>query len=139
MQVVDYGVVRAPKKEALCQRLRMIHEGLASVIAKFNPDVAAVEGAFFGVNARTAIKIGEGRGVALLAVASANVEVVEYPPATVKKSVTGTGRAHKSQVQEMVRLELDLPEVPEPDDAADALALAICHCHRQNLSDTLSR
>jgi len=129
MRVVDYGVVRCGRR-ALHHRLRVLYEGLSAVIAAHRPQVAAVEGVFHGVNARTALKIGEGRGVALLAAAAAGLEVVEYSPATVKKSVVGSGRAHKSQVQEMVRVILALPEIPQPADAADALALAICHCHR---------
>ena len=130
LQTVDYGVVRAKDKTPLYKRLHIIHLGLTEIFGRWRPQVAAVEGIFHGINARTAIKIGEGRGIALAAGAAAEVEVVEYSPRTVKKSVTGTGSAHKSQVQEMVRLQLELPELPEPDDAADALALAICHCHR---------
>ncbi len=132
MKAVTYGVIRAQEKKSLSDRLHIIHSGLTEIFALYKPDTAAVEGAFHGVNARTAIKIGEGRGVALLAGAAAGVEVMEYSPRTVKKSVTGTGAAHKSQVQQMVKLHLGLPDLPEPDDAADALALAICHCHRLN-------
>jgi crossover junction endodeoxyribonuclease RuvC len=92
--------------------------------------VAALEGAFFGKNALSALKIGEGRGAALLAVADGGIEVVEYAPAEVKKAVTGSGRAQKGQVQQMVRILLNLRELPEPEDAADALAIALCHFHR---------
>ncbi len=130
LRTVDYGVIRAKNKTPLYQRLHIIHLGLTEIFQRSEPDVAAVEGIFHGINARTAIKIGEGRGIALLAGAAAGVEVVEYSPRTVKKSVTGTGAAHKSQVQQMVKLQLALPELPEPDDAADALALAVCHCRR---------
>ena len=130
-RALDYGVVRS-RDEALPVRLKVIYEGLLVVIDRWEPDVAAVESAFFGKNARSALKIGEGRGVALLAAASRGLPVVEYAPAEVKKSVVGTGRAHKSQVQEMVRLILSLPELPEPEDAADALAIALCHSHRLN-------
>ena len=116
----------------LADRLKVIYEGLVDVIGRFRPQVVAVEGAFYGCNPRTAIKIGEGRGVALLAAASAGLEVVEYAPATVKQAVVGSGRAAKRQVQLMVRDILNLRDVPSPDDAADALAIAICHCHRLN-------
>jgi len=132
LKAVDYGVVKAPSGP-LPQRLAVIHEGLKVVIARHNPDVVAVEGVFRGVNSRTALKIGEGRGVALLAAAAAGVKVAEHSPAMVKKAVVGSGRAHKSQVQQMVRVILGLKEVPSPEDAADALAVAICHCHRQRL------
>ena len=136
MKAVDYGVVKG-LRGALPQRLKIIHEGLTAVIARHNPDVVAVEGVFRGVNPRTALKIGEGRGVALLAAAAAGVKVAEHSPAMVKKAVVGSGRAHKSQVQQMVRVILGLKEVPSPEDAADALAVAICHCHRHRLEGTV--
>ena len=128
-RALDYGVVRSDDA-SLARRLHVIHGGLCTVIGRFRPDVAALEGAFFGKNARSALKIGEGRGVALLAAAAGGIEVVEYAPAEVKKAVVGSGRADKSQVQQMVRILLNLPEVPEPADAADALAIALCHAHR---------
>ncbi len=129
---LEYGVVRG-RGRAVPERLRAIHKGLASVIERLEPDVAAVEGAFYGKNVRSALKIGEGRGVALLAAAQRDLEVAEYSPAEVKKSVVGNGRAHKSQVQLMVQTILGLPDLPEPEDAADALAIAICHHHRSAL------
>ncbi len=130
LKVVDYGVIRASAKKPLYERLNIIHQGLCEIFRRHEPGVAAVEGVFYGINVRTAIKIGEARGVALIACAAEGLEVAEYSPRTVKKSVVGTGAAHKSQVQEMVRLQLGLAELPEPDDAADALAIAICHCRR---------
>jgi len=133
LKVVDYGIVKVSGKIPLYERLHTIHCGLKEVFNRYKPAVASVEGTFYGINARTAMKIGEGRGVALLAGAAAGVEVVEYSPRTVKKSVVGTGAAHKSQVQHMVKLQLGLTQLPEPDDAADALALAICHCRRLRL------
>jgi crossover junction endodeoxyribonuclease RuvC len=132
LKAVDYGVVRAPRRD-LPQRLHIIQGGLATIVERFGPEVAAVEGAFYGRNPRTAMKIGEARGMVLVTLASAEVEIVEYAPATVKQAVTGNGRARKEQVQRMVRVLLDLSETPEPTDAADALALAICHCHRAHL------
>jgi crossover junction endodeoxyribonuclease RuvC len=129
VRALDYGVIRAADRP-LPERLRVIYDGLLAIMERFQPDVVAVEGAFFGKNVRSALKIGEGRGVALLAAASRGLEVAEYAPAEVKKAVVGSGRAHKSQVQQMVRLYLALREVPSPEDAADALAIAICHFHR---------
>jgi crossover junction endodeoxyribonuclease RuvC len=128
-RAVDYGVVKS-RQRALAARLGDINRGLATVIDRHRPDVAVLEGAFFGKNVQSALKIGEGRGAALVAAAAAGIEVVEYAPAEVKKAVVGTGRAHKSQIQQMVRIILNLPELPEPEDAADALAIAICHFHR---------
>lgn len=136
LKPVDYGVVKGGRG-LLPERLRVIHGGLQAVIERHGPDVVAVEGIFHGVNPRTALKIGEGRGVALLVAASAGLEVAEYSPAMVKKAVVGTGRAHKSQVQQMVRVILGLSEIPEPEDAADALAVAVCHCNRQRLEGIL--
>ena len=135
VRAVDYGVVRPSRNAPLHERLLAIHRGLTGLIERTQPQVGAVEGAFYGANAKTAIKIGEARGIVLLAVSAADLEIVEYPPATVKKAVVGNGNAHKSQVQKMVKLELALPEVPEPDDAADALALALCYCHRRRLEE----
>ncbi len=111
-------------------RLLRIFEGLSETIEKFQPDVCVVEEIFYVKNAKSAIKTGEGRGVALLAAASKGVPLAQYSATRIKKSVTGSGSAHKAQVQKMVKLQLGLEELPEPADAADALACAICHCHR---------
>ena len=127
---VTHGVIRAKMGGAYAERLRSIFEGLTSVIAEQRPDVAAVEEAFYGKSVQSALRMGEGRGVAIVSVAVNNVPLFEYAPAEVKKAVVGNGRAHKSQVQEMVRVLLGLREAPTPEDAADALAVAICHCNR---------
>ncbi len=131
-RALEYGVVRC-RNASVPVRLKEIFTGLMEVLERAEPDIAAVESTFSGTNARTALKIGEGRGVALLAAASCGVHVVEYAPARVKKSVVGSGRAHKSQVQHMVRTLLNLPDDDIPEDAADALALALCHMHRLNV------
>jgi len=128
-RVLDYGVVKR-RNGPLAERLKTIHEGLVGIFERFRPGVAAVEGAFYGKNVRTALKIGEARGMVLVTAACCGAEVVEYAPAEVKKAVTGHGQARKAQVQQMVRLVLNLSELPEPEDAADALALAVCHFHR---------
>jgi crossover junction endodeoxyribonuclease RuvC len=128
-RVLDYGVVKQRKGE-LPERLVAIHKGLKVIFERFEPDVAAVEGAFYGKNARTALKIGEARGMVLTTAGANGCEIVEYAPATVKKSVVGNGRAKKYQVQEMVRAILGLNDLPEPEDASDALAVAVCHWHR---------
>lgn len=129
---VRSGTVRS-KSSVLARRLKVLYDGLIEVIEESDPDVAAVEGAFYGTNARTAIKIGEGRGMVLLAVTTCGLEVHEYAPAMVKKAVAGTGRAQKSQVQKMVARILGLNDLPTPHDASDALAIAICHCHRMRI------
>ncbi len=129
LRVIDCGVVRARKTD-LPKRLQDIYDGILEVLALHEPDVLAVEEVFYGKNIQSTVKIGEGRGVVLLAAAVCDVPVAEYSPAEVKKSVVGNGQAHKSQVQRMVQALLGLPEPPEPDDVADALAIAICHSHR---------
>ena len=130
MKVVDYGAIRVKKEMTFPERLVFIHQGITEVIRKRKPDVAAVEQLFVGKNVRSAMRTGEGRGVAVLTAALEDLPVHEYTPAEVKKAVVGAGRAHKSQVQEMVRIILGLEKIPKPQDAADALAIAICHCQR---------
>ncbi len=129
LYAVDYGVIRVNTKDAFPLRLKNIYEGLTNIIEKHKPDHAAVEEIFYGKNVKAALRIGEGRGIALLSAASANLPVSEYAATTVKKAVVGSGNAHKSQVQAMVKIILNLSELPEPFDAADALAIAICHSH----------
>jgi crossover junction endodeoxyribonuclease RuvC len=103
--------------------------GLAEIIAQYDPDEVAIEEVFYSVNAKSALKLGQVRGVAMLAAAQAGLSVAEYAPLTIKSAVVGYGRAEKAQVQEMVARLLRLDSVPEPADAADALAIAICHLH----------
>lgn len=134
---IDYGVVRPPRDTDLPQRLKIIYDGLCELIERHEPEVVAVEGAFYGANAKTAIKIGEARGIVLLAAQSADLKLVQYPPATVKKAVVGNGNASKEQVQQMIKVELGLSEIPEPNDAADGLALALCYCHRERYEDLI--
>jgi crossover junction endodeoxyribonuclease RuvC len=110
-------------------RLRAVHIGLREALARHRPDAVALEEAFYGKSAQSSLRIGEGRGVAILAAALQGLPVHQYPPATVKKAVTGAGAAHKSQVGHMVRVILGLSE-EIPEDAADALAVAICHLNR---------
>ena len=112
------------------ERLVQIHRGLLEVIREHRPEVAAIERLFVGKGMQSAMRTGEGRGIAVLTAAIENLPVYEYTPAEVKKSVVGAGGAHKTQVQEMVRIILSLATIPKPHDAADALALAICHSNR---------
>lgn len=129
------GGIRLPKKEPLAQRLALLYAELTALIAAHQPDVVAIEEVFYSVNAKSALKLGQVRGVALLAAAMANVPLAEYAPLKIKSTVTGYGLAQKEQVQFMVARLLDLPVLPEPADAADALAIAICHIqHAQTLA-----
>jgi crossover junction endodeoxyribonuclease RuvC len=134
LRLVDCGTITTSAKESLPTRLQTIYHELSRIIATYRPAEAAVEELFFARNARTALAVGHARGVALLALANAALPIYEYTPLQVKQTVTGYGQADKKQVQEMVRLLLELPEVPKPDDAADAAAVAICHIHSSRLS-----
>jgi crossover junction endodeoxyribonuclease RuvC len=142
--IVGYAVVRAQGSElsllacdvictsakmALAERLLCIYEELNTVIAAHKPQESAMEELFFAKNARTAMAVGQARGVAMLVLASNGLSIAEYTPKQVKQAVTGYGGANKDQVGEMVRILLKLPAIPHPDDAADAAAVAICHLH----------
>jgi len=123
------GAIRLNKKERTPQRLAQIYAELTAHIALHQPDVVAIEEVFYSVNAKSALKLGQVRGVAILAAASCGLPVVEYSPLSIKSAVVGYGLAKKEQVQFMVGRLLEMAAVPEPADAADALAIAICHIH----------
>jgi crossover junction endodeoxyribonuclease RuvC len=123
------GAITPPARDPFPQRLAVIHRELQSLLVRWHPECVAVESLFHAVNARSALKLGHARGVAILAAVEAGCEVVEYTPAEVKRAVVGYGRAEKQQVQQMIRLLLGLEKPPAPHDAADALAIAICHVH----------
>lgn len=124
-----HGVIRTPAHTPVAQRLVRLHDELSALLARFSPDVAAVEELFLDTNARTAMIVGEARGVLLLTLAQAGVPVAEYTPMQVKQAITGYGGADKHQMQQMITLLLNLAEVPTPDDAADALAISVCYHH----------
>jgi crossover junction endodeoxyribonuclease RuvC len=123
------GAIRLDKKQNLSMRLKKVFEELTQIIESKEPEIVAIEEVFYSVNAKSALKLGQVRGVAMLAAACLGLEVAEYSPLSIKSSVVGYGRAEKSQVQFMVAKLLALESVPEPADAADALAIAICHLH----------
>ncbi len=129
IRAVAYGVITTPPGMAIGDRLAKLHGEIMALLERYRPTAAAVEELFFATNARTAIVVGEGRGVILLALAQAGVPVAEYTPLQIKQAVTGYGLADKVQVQQMVQLLLTLDALPRPDDAADALAASICHYH----------
>lgn len=123
------GGIRLSKNKPLPERLAQVYRDLTAELARWQPDVVAIEEVFYSVNAKSALKLGQVRGVALLAAATAGLPVAEYAPLKIKSSVVGYGLAKKEQVQFMVARLLELSELPEPADAADALAIAICHIH----------
>lgn len=126
---LTYGVITTSAGQPLPERLQVIYRELFRLAQAWAPDAAAVEELYFSANVRTAMSVGQARGVALLALADAGLAVAEYSPLAVKQALTGYGGADKRQMQEMVRMLLGLSEVPRPDDAADALAVAVCHLH----------
>jgi crossover junction endodeoxyribonuclease RuvC len=125
--LVDGGVIRTPVKEDDAVRLLTIYEELTDIITETNPTEMAVEKLFFAQNVTTAMTVAQARGVVLLTGMQAGLKIAEYTPLQIKQALTGYGRAEKKQIQEMVRVILNLKEVPKPDDCADALACAITH------------
>lgn len=123
------GGIRLPRNQSLPARLNQVFAALTEELERWQPDVVAVEEVFYSVNAKSALKLGQVRGVALLSAARLGLPVAEYAPLRIKSSVVGYGLAKKEQVQFMVARLLSLAELPEPADAADALAIAICHIH----------
>jgi crossover junction endodeoxyribonuclease RuvC len=124
---VQHGILSTPKDATPSARLEMLYDQLQGLLKRHKPDTAAVEKLFFSRNVTTALAVGQARGVVLLALQQAEIEVFEYTPNEVKQAVAGYGSAEKRQVQEMVRALLQLDSLPRPDDAADALAIAITH------------
>lgn len=129
LTVVDYGVIQTPAKMPMPERLLRLYRELKEITLLHRPDNGAVEKLFFQKNVRTAISVGQGRGVAILALAEVGMTIAEYAPNEIKQAIAGYGGADKTQMQYMVKALLDLDEIPKPDDAADALAVAICHIH----------
>lgn len=123
------GAIRLSKSKSLPVRLEQVYRELREQMAQWQPDAVSIEEVFYSVNAKSALKLGQVRGVALLAAASEKLPVAEYAPLKIKSSVVGYGLAKKEQVQFMVARLLELERIPEPADAADALAIAICHIH----------
>jgi len=133
LTVRDFGVILTPSKLSMPERLLELYRKLHAILLLHRPDSGAVEKLFFQRNVRTALSVGQARGVILLALAEVGINTVEYTPLEVKQAVAGYGGADKNQVQQMVRALLGLREVPQPDDAADALAVAICHLHSDRM------
>lgn len=136
--MVDFGVIAIPERTPIGERLSQMYHGLLEIIQHHQPDAVAVEQPFIAKNARTALAIGRAQAIALLAAANKGIPTHEYTPARIKQRVANYGGSTKEQIQEMVRLQLGLAEVPRPNDAADALAVAICHVQEMHVSDVLA-
>ena len=135
--LVDYGALVSPERSPIGERLSYLYTNLLEIIRRHRPDALAVEQPFVAKNARSALAIGRAQAVAILAAAGEGIPTSEYTPTQVKQRVANYGASSKEQVQEMVRLQLGLAEVPEPNDAADALAVALCHLGEIHMSRLL--
>ena len=139
LNAVHWSSVRSTSKDTFPKRLKRIYNELTIAIEKFSPDIVAVEDLFYATNVKTVIKLGQTRGVTLLAAVNNDLQVAEYSPLQIKQSVVGYGRADKNQVQDMVTTLLRLKEKPDPFDASDALAAAICHIHHDGLQQRIKQ
>ena len=133
LSMIVCNVITTSARMPLAERLQHIYQGLVEIIGIYSPQEAAMEALFFAKNARTAMTVGQARGVAMLALANGGLSISEYTPKQVKQAVTGYGDARKEQVGEMVRILLKLSSIPRPDDAADAAAVAICHLNTASI------
>ena len=132
-RLLEFGSIRSSAKQRFSARLLGISQGIEQIIERYSPDACAIEDGFLATNVKVTLKLGQVRGVAIVAAERAALEIHEYSPRLVKQTVVGYGNAEKHQVQEMVRVLLSLTSPPEPQDAADALAVAICHFHHAGL------
>lgn len=137
IKLVHWGTIRGKPKLPFPQRLKIIYDGLTHVIKDFSPEIVAIEDIFFAMNPKSTIKLGQTRGVAILAVMNAGKTLAEYTPLAVKQSIVGYGRADKEQVRDMVSILLRLQVKPDSLDASDALAIAICHVHTMGVRNRL--
>ena len=137
--LIDFGALVAPERSPIGERLSHLYNGLVKIIQRHQPDAVVVEQPFIAKNIRSALAIGRAQAIALLAAADRHIPTYEYTPAQIKQRVANYGASSKEQIQEMVRLQLGLAEVPQPNDAADALAVAICHLREIHLSNLLAK
>ena len=129
-KVILYGAIKTQARQPFHLRLLKIHQDLSRILSREKADIMAIEEVFHATNVQSALRLGHARGIALLVAAQQGLDIYEYSPLEIKSAVVGYGRAEKNQIQAMVKLLLDLSEIPSPDHAADALAVAICHAHR---------
>ncbi len=139
ISLIDFGALNSPVRSPIGERLSYLYNRLLEIITHCQPDVVAVEQPFMAKNARSALAIGRAQAIAILAAANSGIPTYEYTPAKVKQMVANYGASSKEQIQEMVRLQLGLSEVPQPNDAADALAVAICHLREAHLNSLLAK
>ena len=135
ISLIDYGIIKPAPRDSLSNRLLTIFNDVCEIISNYNPHIFAIEDIFYGKNVKSAMRLGQARGAAMVAAASKEIPIHEYSARKVKQSVTGNGNAHKSQIQFMVKAKLQMDHNPEPMDAADALAVALCHDHQFRIAD----
>jgi crossover junction endodeoxyribonuclease RuvC len=138
MHMVDCGVINLPSRLPMEQRLRSLYNELSQIIARYKPSEVAIEEPFIGHNVRSAFDIGRAQAIAILAAVNQGLPIYYYSPTRVKQQITSYGQSDKKQVQEMVRVQLGLSELPQQSDAADALALALCHIQQRRLNQWLT-
>lgn len=134
---VQYGSIQTGADEMVADRLMHIYDAVVHLIDKYEPDAIAIEKLFFNRNVTNALTVGQARGVMMLAAVQRQLPIAEYTPLQVKQAIVGYGKAEKRQVQEMVKMFLNLAAIPKPDDVADALAVAICHAHSSTVDRRL--
>jgi len=137
--LVACGALTAPRSATISERLHQLYSGLQKIIARYQPEVIAIEQPFVAKNAKSALAIGKAQAIAMLAAASQSIPVHEYSPTHIKRRVSNYGGSSKEQIQEMVKIQLGLPQVPQPSDAADALAVALCHLSEDHLNKLLTK
>ena len=135
---LEYNAITTPAGMPVPERLQAIYQGIEHFINKYKPDAVAIEELFFNSNQKTAIMVAQARGVIIVAAKNKGVPLYEYTPLQIKQAVTGYGRADKKQIQNMVKMILNLNAIPKPDDAADGLAVAICHAHSAHINEKFS-
>ena len=136
---ISYGALNTKTRSPIGERLSFLYKAISEIISQYQPDAVAVEQPFVSQNVKAALAIGKAQAVAILAAANRQIPVYEYTPAQVKQRVANYGASSKEQIQEMVKLQLGLTEVPQPSDAADALAIALCHRQEIHLNNLLAR
>jgi len=137
--LVDYGALTSPIRSPVGERLSYLYDKLQEIVSRHQPNAVAIEQPFVSKNVKSALAIGRAQAIAILAAANQGIPAYEYTPAQVKQRVANYGASSKEQIQEMVRLQLGLSQVPQPSDAADALAVAICHLREIHLSELLAQ
>lgn len=139
LDAVDYGAIQTEPHFSIPTRIKQVYDAMKVLLARFQPDVVAIEKLYFNKSVTNALLVVQARGVMILAIEEAGIPITEYTPSQVKVGAVGYGKAEKRQVQEMVKMLLRLPTIPKPDDVADALAVAICEAHSTNRQQLMNR